>query len=81
MENLLDENGYDVKRLDMMTDELDTATYDILIRPQHLSHFMPALESSSSTAGKRIYRSGICLSVWTCLRYPDPWAFSCRKPT
>ena len=33
MENLLDENGYDVKRLDMMTDELDTATYDILILP------------------------------------------------
>ena len=33
MENLLDENGYDVKRLDMMTDELDTATYDILVLP------------------------------------------------
>ena len=30
---VLDENGYDVKRLDMMTDELDTATYDILVLP------------------------------------------------
>lgn len=33
LENLLDENGYDVSRLDLMTDELDTATYDILVLP------------------------------------------------
>ena len=33
MENLLDENGYDVSRLDMINDTLDTEKYDILVLP------------------------------------------------
>lgn len=33
IENLLDENGYDVERLDIITDELDTEKYDILLLP------------------------------------------------
>lgn len=33
MENLLNDNGYDVKELDMVNDTLDAETYDIVILP------------------------------------------------
>lgn len=33
LENLLDENGYDIERVDLMTSSLDPETYDILVLP------------------------------------------------
>ena len=36
---LLEDNGYDVKEIDIMTDELDPATYDIVLLPAPSSDF------------------------------------------